>query len=44
MLTWDMPGRSMNVLTEAAIRELDAHVDAILADETLKGAGNNTRT
>lgn len=37
-ITWDKPGASMNTLDEAGIRELDAHVDAVLADETVRGA------
>ena len=31
-ITWDLPGRSMNVLTEEGIAELDAAVDRALAD------------
>jgi 3-hydroxyacyl-CoA dehydrogenase / enoyl-CoA hydratase / 3-hydroxybutyryl-CoA epimerase len=37
-ITWDLPGASMNVLTEDGIRELDAAVDAVLADPEVKGA------
>ncbi len=37
-ITWDQPGTRMNVLTEPAIRELDALVDRVLADETVRGA------
>ena len=37
-ITWNLPGASMNVLTEQGIRELDAHVDSALADEGIKGA------
>ncbi|MBB5220198.1 3-hydroxyacyl-CoA dehydrogenase/enoyl-CoA hydratase/3-hydroxybutyryl-CoA epimerase [Amaricoccus macauensis] len=36
-ITWDLPGRSMNVLTEEGIAELDAAVDAALADPAVKG-------
>ncbi|MEM1385906.1 MAG: 3-hydroxyacyl-CoA dehydrogenase NAD-binding domain-containing protein, partial [Pseudomonadota bacterium] len=36
-ITWDLPGASMNVLNEAGIRELDAHVDTALADTAVKG-------
>ncbi len=36
-ITWDLPGASMNVLNEQGIRELDAHVDAALADAAVKG-------
>ena len=36
-ITWDLPGKSMNVLNEAGIAELDAAVDAALADAAVKG-------
>ena len=36
-LTWDMPGRSMNVLSQESIAELDSHVTAAIADATVKG-------
>ena len=36
-ITWDLPGASMNVLDERGIRELDAHVDAALADDGIRG-------
>ena len=36
-ITWDLPGRSMNVLTEDGIAELDAAIDAALADAAVKG-------
>jgi 3-hydroxyacyl-CoA dehydrogenase / enoyl-CoA hydratase / 3-hydroxybutyryl-CoA epimerase len=36
-LTWDMPGRSMNVLSEASIAEYTAAADAAIADPTVKG-------
>jgi 3-hydroxyacyl-CoA dehydrogenase / enoyl-CoA hydratase / 3-hydroxybutyryl-CoA epimerase len=36
-ITWDLPGRSMNVLTEDGITELDAAIDAALADPAVKG-------
>ncbi|MDT8345236.1 MAG: 3-hydroxyacyl-CoA dehydrogenase NAD-binding domain-containing protein [Thermohalobaculum sp.] len=36
-ITWDLPGASMNVLNEAGIRELDAHVDAVITDPAVKG-------
>ncbi len=38
IITWDMEGRSMNVMTADVIRELDAEVDKVLADDSLKGA------
>jgi 3-hydroxyacyl-CoA dehydrogenase/enoyl-CoA hydratase/3-hydroxybutyryl-CoA epimerase len=37
ILSWDLPGKSMNVLNEDGIRSLDAGVDAALADEAVKG-------
>ncbi len=36
-ITWDLPGKSMNVLNMEGIAELDACVDAALADEAVKG-------
>ena len=36
-ITWDVPGKSMNVLTEAGIRELDGLVDDALGDDAVKG-------
>jgi len=38
IITWDMEDRSMNVMTADVIRELDGHVDTVLADDSLKGA------
>ncbi|MDO5605625.1 MAG: 3-hydroxyacyl-CoA dehydrogenase NAD-binding domain-containing protein [Paracoccus sp. (in: a-proteobacteria)] len=37
IITWDLAGKSMNVLTEAGIRELDALIDQGLADDSVKG-------
>ena len=37
VLTWDMPDRSMNVMTRAAFAEVEALIDDALADETVKG-------
>ena len=37
IITWDVPGKSMNVLSEAGIRELDGLVDQALADDAVKG-------
>ncbi|RUU78917.1 3-hydroxyacyl-CoA dehydrogenase NAD-binding domain-containing protein [Mesorhizobium sp. M7A.F.Ca.MR.362.00.0.0] len=37
-VTWDMPGRSMNVFTEEAMRELNAIVDKVAGDAAIKGA------
>ena len=36
-ITWDMPGRSMNVLTIAGLEELSACVERALGDESVKG-------
>ena len=36
-ITWDMPGKSMNVLTLAGAAELDGLIDRALADEAVKG-------
>ena len=38
LLTWDMPGRSMNVFTEEAMLELNAIVDKVAGDAAIKGA------
>ncbi|RRI06396.1 3-hydroxyacyl-CoA dehydrogenase [Mesorhizobium tamadayense] len=38
LITWDMPGRSMNVFTEEAMRELNAIVDHVTGDAGIKGA------
>ena len=36
-ITWDVPGKSMNVMSLAGFAELDAHIDAALADPAVKG-------
>lgn len=36
-ITWDLPGRSMNVLTYEGIADLDAAFDAALTDPSVKG-------
>ncbi len=38
LVTWDMPGKSMNVFTEEVMDELNAIVDAVVADGAVKGA------
>src|SRR5829696_1076131 len=38
VVTWDMPGRSMNVIDLAVITELSAIVEKIAADAAIKGA------
>ncbi|HMQ41727.1 MAG TPA: 3-hydroxyacyl-CoA dehydrogenase NAD-binding domain-containing protein [Paracoccus sp. (in: a-proteobacteria)] len=37
IITWDVPKKSMNVLSEAGIKELDALIDQALADEAVRG-------
>ncbi|PLX37503.1 MAG: 3-hydroxyacyl-CoA dehydrogenase [Hyphomicrobiales bacterium] len=37
LLTWDMPGRSMNVFTLEVMDELDRIVTAVTEDEAIKG-------
>lgn len=37
LLTWDMPGRSMNVITEEVMDELDAIVDRVAGDAAIQG-------
>jgi 3-hydroxyacyl-CoA dehydrogenase/enoyl-CoA hydratase/3-hydroxybutyryl-CoA epimerase len=38
LIVWDMPGRSINVLTPEAIEELNALIDKVAADAAIKGA------
>lgn len=38
LITWDMPGRSMNIFTEEAMGELDRIVDQVVGDSGIKGA------
>jgi 3-hydroxyacyl-CoA dehydrogenase/enoyl-CoA hydratase/3-hydroxybutyryl-CoA epimerase len=38
LITWDMPGRSMNLIDVAAITELAALVEKVAADAAIKGA------
>lgn len=35
--TWDMPGRSMNVITPEVMAELDQIIDKVAGDESIKG-------
>ncbi|MGO4565434.1 FAD-dependent oxidoreductase [Rhizobium sp. 2YAF20] len=37
LVTWDMPGKSMNVFTPDVMDELDAIIDATVADASVKG-------
>ena len=36
-ITWDVPGKSMNVMSEAGFAELNALIDRALADAAVKG-------
>jgi 3-hydroxyacyl-CoA dehydrogenase/enoyl-CoA hydratase/3-hydroxybutyryl-CoA epimerase len=36
-ITWDVPGKSMNVMSLAGFAELDGHIDTALADPAVKG-------
>jgi 3-hydroxyacyl-CoA dehydrogenase/enoyl-CoA hydratase/3-hydroxybutyryl-CoA epimerase len=38
VITWDMPGRSLNVFTMAVMDELEGIVETVAADPTTKGA------
>ena len=38
LITWDMPDRSMNVITLDAIEELSGLVDKVTNDAAIKGA------
>ncbi|HEY8566994.1 MAG TPA: 3-hydroxyacyl-CoA dehydrogenase NAD-binding domain-containing protein [Beijerinckiaceae bacterium] len=37
LATWDMPGRSMNVITPEVMEELSQIIDAVVADDAVKG-------
>jgi len=37
LVTWDMPGKSMNVFTAEILEELNAIIDATVADAAVKG-------
>jgi len=38
IITWDCPEKSMNVLNNSAIGELDAMIDQVIANDSIKGA------
>src|SRR4051812_5922618 len=38
LITWDMPGKSMNVIDMDVVAELEAHVEKVAADAAIKGA------
>ncbi|MEL7175141.1 MAG: enoyl-CoA hydratase-related protein, partial [Pseudomonadota bacterium] len=37
VITWDVQGKSMNVMNEQGFEDLDAHMQDALADEAVKG-------
>ncbi|KIN70844.1 Fatty oxidation complex, alpha subunit [Sulfitobacter noctilucae] len=37
IITWDVEGKSMNVMSIDGLSQLDAHIDAALADDAVKG-------
>ncbi|MFZ1681915.1 MAG: 3-hydroxyacyl-CoA dehydrogenase NAD-binding domain-containing protein [Rhizobiaceae bacterium] len=37
LVTWDMPGKSMNVFTQEVMNELEAITDQVVADAAIKG-------
>ena len=38
LITWDVPGRSMNVLSFDGLAALEACIDRVLDDDAIKGA------
>ena len=38
LITWDMPGRSMNVISTSALEEITEWVKRVASDESIKGA------
>jgi 3-hydroxyacyl-CoA dehydrogenase / enoyl-CoA hydratase / 3-hydroxybutyryl-CoA epimerase len=38
IITWDVPGKSMNVMSIEGLSELDAIIDEVLSDDSIKGA------
>ncbi len=38
IITWDVPGKSMNVMSIEGLSELDAIIDTVLSDDGIKGA------
>ncbi|MCC2110527.1 MAG: enoyl-CoA hydratase/isomerase family protein, partial [Hyphomicrobiales bacterium] len=38
LITWDMPGRSMNVITMEVMDELEKIIEAVAGDDAVKGA------
>ncbi|MEM7461859.1 MAG: 3-hydroxyacyl-CoA dehydrogenase NAD-binding domain-containing protein [Pseudomonadota bacterium] len=38
VVTWDMPGKSMNLIDQSVMAEMDAIIDMVAGDEAIKGA------
>ena len=38
IITWDCPDKSMNVMSETGLAELDTHIDSVLKNDDVKGA------
>jgi 3-hydroxyacyl-CoA dehydrogenase/enoyl-CoA hydratase/3-hydroxybutyryl-CoA epimerase len=38
IISWDVPNKSMNVLSFEGISELEGHIDTVLGDDAVKGA------
>ncbi|MBQ07575.1 MAG: 3-hydroxyacyl-CoA dehydrogenase [Roseobacter sp.] len=38
IITWDVPGKSMNVMSIEGLSELDSIIDTVLSDDAIKGA------
>lgn len=38
LVTWDSPGKTMNVFTEEVMNEIDQIIDQVVADDAIKGA------
>ncbi|MEO1398098.1 MAG: enoyl-CoA hydratase-related protein, partial [Pseudomonadota bacterium] len=38
LITWDSPGKSMNVIDAEVMEEIDAVIDSVASDEAIKSA------
>ena len=38
VVTWDMPGKSMNLIDQSVMAEMDAIIDMVAGDDAIKGA------
>ena len=38
LITWDMPGRSMNVINDEVSKEFSALIEKVATDSSIKGA------